>query len=47
MLLLERDAFATHSVPDFTEEVKRRLQQAESHQDEDKRAESQQTKDQP
>ncbi len=37
VLLLERDAFATHSVPDFTEEVKRRLQQAES----------QQTKDQP
>ena len=42
VLLLERDAFATHRVPDFTEEVKRRLQQTES-----QRAESQQTKDQP
>lgn len=37
VLLLERDAFATHRVPDFTEEVKLRLQQAEG----------QQTKDQP
>ena len=42
VLLLERDAFATHRVPDFTEEVKQRLQQVES-----QRAESQQIKDQP
>lgn len=42
VLLLERDAFVTHRVPDFTEEVKRRLQQTES-----QRAESQQKKDQP
>ena len=42
VLLLERDAFATHRVPDFTEEVKLRLQQVES-----QRAKSQQTKDQP
>jgi hypothetical protein len=27
VLLLERDAFAAHTVPDFTEEVKQRLQQ--------------------
>ncbi len=42
VLLLEREAFATHRVPDFTEDVKRRLQQVESQQ-----AEAQQAKDQP
>ncbi len=29
VLLLERNAFAAHTVPDFTEEVKRRLHQTE------------------
>ena len=32
VLLLERNAFAAHTVPDFTEEVKQRLQQAEDQQ---------------
>jgi hypothetical protein len=47
VLLLERDAFATHTVSDFTEEVRQRLQQAQSQQDKGHQAESQQTKDQP
>ena len=29
ILLLERNAFAAHTVPDFTEEVKQRLHQTE------------------
>lgn len=47
VLLLERDAFATHTVSDFTEEVRQRLQQVQSQQDKGQQAESQQTKDQP
>ncbi|MBY0501647.1 MAG: hypothetical protein K2P93_06565 [Alphaproteobacteria bacterium] len=35
VLLLERDAFATHTVSDFTEEVRQCLQQAQSQQTKD------------